>query len=188
MRASAWPGTWTESASPGSRTSSSARNRYRRPSSSWNRPSDRFAAPDAEAGMGDVNAADGTVEHVVSGLEQPAEIVVDRWGIPHIRAATRHDVFFVQGFNAARDRLWQLDLWRKRGLGLMAADFGPGFLAQDRAARLFLYRGDMDAEWAAYGTSEARRITEAFVAGINAFVALTARQPDLLPPEFAVTG
>jgi penicillin amidase len=129
-----------------------------------------------------------TTHHTVPGLQQPAEIVVDRWGIPHIRAATRHDLFFVQGFNAARDRLWQLDIWRKRGLGLLAADFGPGFVAQDRAARLFLYRGDMDAEWAAYGTGEARSITEAFVAGLNAFIAATEANPALLPPEFAAMG
>lgn len=121
----------------------------------------------------------------VPGLEQAAEIRIDRWGIPHIRAATRPDVFFVQGFNAARARLWQLDIWRKRGLGRMAADFGPGFLAQDRAARLFLYRGDMEAEWAAYGTPEARPITESFVSGINAWITLTEDDPTLLPPEFA---
>ena len=84
--------------------------------------------------------------------------------------------------------MWQLDLWRKRGLGRLAADFGPGFLAQDRAARLFLYRGEMAAEWAAYGTPEARSITEAFVAGINAWIALTEQKPDLLPPEFAAMG
>lgn len=127
-------------------------------------------------------------DHVVPGLEQPAEIVVDPWGIAHIRAATRRDVFFVQGFNAGRDRLWQLDIWRKRGLGLLAADFGPGFLAQDRAARLFIYRGDMDAEWAAYGTDEARAITEAFAAGLNAWVAATEADPALLAPEFAAMG
>jgi len=129
-----------------------------------------------------------TLELTIPGLEQPAEIIVDKWGIPHLRARTRHDVFFLQGLNAARDRLWQIDLWRKRGLGLLAADFGPGFLAQDRAARLFLYRGDMQAEWNAYGTPEARAIVEAFVAGINAWIALTERQPELLPPEFAAMG
>ena len=48
----------------------------------------------------------------------PAELVVDHWGIPHIFAATQRDAFFLQGYNAARDRLWQIDLWRKRGLGL----------------------------------------------------------------------
>ena len=124
------------------------------------------------------------LDFTVPGLEQPAEILMDEWGIPHIRAATRHDVFFVQGFEAARDRLWQLDIWRKRGLGMLAEEFGPGFLAQDRAARLFLYRGDMDAEWAAYGTVEARTITEAFVAGLNAWIGLTRRNRRLLPPEF----
>ncbi len=126
-----------------------------------------------------------TIDLHLQGLQQPAEIVMDRWGIPHIRAATTHDVFFAQGLAAARERLWQLDMWRKRGLGRLAADFGPGFLAQDRAARLFLYRGDMAAEWASYGTPEARAITEAFTAGINAWIARCAAQPDLLPPEFA---
>ena len=129
-----------------------------------------------------------TVELAIPGLEQPAEIVIDRSGIPHIRANTRHDVFFAQGFMAARERLWQLDLWRKRGLGRLAADFGPGFLAQDRAARLFLYRGDMAAEWAAYAIPDAKAVTTAFTAGINAWIARCAAQPALLPPEFAATG
>lgn len=120
----------------------------------------------------------------VDGLAQPVAITVDRWGIAHIRAKTPHDLFFAQGFNAARDRLWQIDLWRKRGLGLLAADFGPGYLEQDRAARLFLYRGEMEKEWAAY-SNDAREICEAFVAGINAYVDLTDREPERLPPEFA---
>ncbi len=126
-----------------------------------------------------------TLDYALPGLEQPAEIVVDRWGIPHIRAQSQHDVFFVQGFNIARDRLFQIDLWRKRGLGRMAADYGPGFLAQDRAARLFLYRGDMDAEWSAYGNPDAHAICAAFAAGINAYIDLAERDASLLPPEFA---
>src|SRR5262249_55157409 len=52
----------------------------------------------------------------VAGLASPAEILVDRWGVPHIYAKTERDAFFVQGFNAARDRLFQIDLWRRRGL------------------------------------------------------------------------
>ncbi|WP_407525204.1 penicillin acylase family protein [Methylobacterium oryzisoli] len=126
----------------------------------------------------------GDLTFALPGLTAPAEIRIDRWGVAHIRAGTRLDAFRVQGFNAARDRLWQLDLWRKRGLGRLAGDFGPGYLAQDRAARLFLYRGDMAAEWAAYGHPETRAIVEAFVAGLNAFVALTEAEPARLPPEF----
>lgn len=121
------------------------------------------------------------------GLAAPATIRVDRWGLPHITASGLEDLFFAQGFNAARDRLWQIDLWRKRGLGLLAADFGPGYLMQDRAARLFLYRGDMAPEWAAYG-DDAEAICTAFAAGINAGVeqVLAGQMP--LPQEFALLG
>ena len=129
-----------------------------------------------------------SVTYGVAGLRDAAEIVVDHHGIPHIRAGSRRDLFFVQGFNAARDRLWQIDLWRKRGLGLLAADFGPGYLEQDRAARLFLYRGDMDAEWAAYGVPDLRDVVQAFVDGINAFIALAETRPELMPPEFDAMG
>jgi penicillin G amidase len=123
----------------------------------------------------------------VPGLSEPVSITVDTWGIPHIRARNLIDLFFAQGFNAARDRLWQIDLWRKRGLGLLAADFGPGYLEQDRAARLFLYRGDMQAEWACY-SPDAKEICQAFVRGINAYIDLVEAEPDRLPPEFAELG
>ncbi len=127
----------------------------------------------------------GTIR--VPGLHAAVSITTDRLGIPHIRAGDEHDLFLAQGFTAARDRLWQIDLWRKRGLGRLAASFGPGFLPQDRAARLFLYRGDMAAEWAAYAP-DAEAICTAFAAGINAFLALTEAEPGRLPPEFALTG
>ncbi|MDF1584880.1 penicillin acylase family protein [Marinimicrococcus flavescens] len=132
-----------------------------------------------------LRAADETIH--TAGLQSPAEILLDRWGVPHLRAGSMGDLFFVQGFNAARDRLWQLDLWRKRGLGLLAGDLGPGFLEQDRASRLFLYRGCMEREWAAYG-ADTREICEAFTAGINAFIDLAEREPDRLPPEFALAS
>src|SRR5688572_1257591 len=67
----------------------------------------------------------------VAGLTEPVRIVRDRTGISHIYARNTHDLFFAQGYNAARDRLWQLDLWRRRGEGKMAEQFGPRFVAQD---------------------------------------------------------
>jgi penicillin G amidase len=122
----------------------------------------------------------------VTGLQQPADIVVDHWGIAHIFAANIHDAFFLQGYNAARDRLWQIDLWRKRGLGLLAKSFGPAYVDQDRAARLFLYRGDMDKEWAAYAPDSRDWVT-AFVDGVNAYVAQVHADTRPLPVEFKLT-
>jgi penicillin amidase len=123
----------------------------------------------------------------VAGLRQPAEILVDRWGVPHIYAANHDDAFLAQGFNAARDRLFQIDLWRRRGLGRLAEVLGPAYVERDKAVRLFLYRGDMDQEWAAYGP-DAQAIATAFVAGINAYIDWLAAHPDQMPPEFKLLG
>jgi penicillin amidase len=125
--------------------------------------------------------------YVLPGLTAPATLKIDRWGMAHIRTENQQDLFFAQGFNAARDRLWQIDLWRKRGLGLLAADFGPGYLMQDRAARLFLYRGAMEPEWAAYG-EDAEMICTAFANGINAAIDLVLAGTMSLPEEFATLG
>lgn len=124
---------------------------------------------------------------ITPGLSSPAEILIDHWGVPHIYASTTRDAFFAQGWNAARDRLWQIDLWRRSGLGELAEAFGPDYVAQDRAVRLLVYRGDMEKEWGSYG-ADARDRTAAFVAGINAYVAATRADRSLLPVEFKLAG
>lgn len=124
---------------------------------------------------------------VVEGLQDAVEILVDDHGVPHLYASGRDDLFLAQGFNAARDRSFQIDFWRRRGLGLLSEVLGDAFLNRDRAARLFLYRGDMRSEWLAYG-SDTKRIVSAFVRGINAFVALCHRDPSHLAPEFVELG
>lgn len=143
-----------------------------------------FGAVPAQAEIGSAVVREA---RSVAGLEQPAEIIIDHWGVPHIYAGTDRDALFLQGYNAARDRLWQIDLWRKRGLGRLSESFGPIFVDQDRAARMFLYRGDIEAEWAAYGPN-GRTHAEAFVEGVNAYVqqVLDGREP--LPVEFRLTG
>ena len=125
--------------------------------------------------------------YTVPGASAPVTIRIDQWGIPHIKAESQADAFFAQGWNAARDRLWQIDLWRKRGLGLLSGDFGPAYAAKDEAARLFLYRGPMKPEWQSYGPN-AQAWTEAFVAGINAYIDGAEAGEHQLPPEFALMG
>jgi penicillin amidase len=141
----------------------------------------------AVAGAQDAPPAALLETRALPGLGAAGEIIIDRAGIPHIYAASARDGFYLQGYAVARDRLWQIDLWRKRGLGRLSASFGPAFVRQDRAARLLLYRGDMAAEWAAY-PADARGWTQAFVAGINAFIADAAAGRQPMPIEFAATA
>src|SRR5947208_1180348 len=91
---------------------------------------------------------DGSVR--VAGLKEPVEVLRDRWGIPHIYARNQDDLFFAQGFVTAQDRLFQIDLWRRVGVGETAEVIGREGLDTDRFARLLKYRGDLDAEWASY--------------------------------------
>jgi penicillin G amidase len=119
----------------------------------------------------------------LAGLKQPVDILVDHWGVPHIYAKNEADLFFAQGFNVARDRLFQMDLWRRRGLGELAEVFGPEFVDQDKAARLFLYRGDMKKEWAAY-SPDAESIATQFAVGINAYIRWLVAHPQQMPYEF----
>jgi penicillin amidase len=118
-------------------------------------------------------------------LAQPVTLLRDRAGVVHIRAATEHDLFFAQGWSVARDRLFQLELWRRRATGTMAELLGPRALPTDRATRMFRYRGDADADFAVYHP-RGKAIVQAFVDGINAYIALTEREPARLPPEFGL--
>ncbi|MEW4567822.1 penicillin acylase family protein [Tautonia sp. JC769] len=123
----------------------------------------------------------------MEGLEAPVEILRDSWGIAHIYAQTEHDLFYAQGFNAARDRLFQLELWRRRATGTMAELQGPEALQGDIGARLLRFRGEMAEELAHYHPRGAAIIT-AFVEGINGYLDLTAREPDRLPLPFRILG
>jgi acyl-homoserine lactone acylase PvdQ len=85
----------------------------------------------------------------LDGLEQPVEVLRDKWGVAHIYAKSAHDLFFAQGFTAAQDRLYQIEIWRRTGAGELAEVFGPAFVERDRIARLVRYRGDVKKEWEA---------------------------------------
>ena len=94
----------------------------------------------------------------------------DRWGVAHIYAQNQHDLFFAQGFVAAQDRLFQMELWKRSGQGRLAEVLGPSALQRDINARLLSYRGDMKAEYESY-SPDTQQILEAFTAGINAYIA-----------------
>jgi len=129
----------------------------------------------------------GPEELTVPGLNAPVEILRDRWGVAHIYARNEHDLFFAQGFNVARDRLFQLELWRRQATGTMAEILGESALPRDIGARLLRFRGDMTRELSRYHPRGAE-IIGAFVEGINAFIAQADRQPSRLPIEFTVLG
>ncbi|HVH29956.1 MAG TPA: penicillin acylase family protein [Vicinamibacterales bacterium] len=114
----------------------------------------------------------------------PVTVVRDQWGVAHIRAGTRDDLFLAQGFVQASDRLFQMDLWRRASQGRLAEILGSNFISRDAMTRRIQYTGDLDEEWASYGP-DVRAIASAFVRGVNAWVRLARDRP---PESFRLAG
>ena len=125
----------------------------------------------------------------VRGLQAPAEIVVDQWGVPHIFAGSARDaLFFLQGYNAARDRLWQVDLWRKRWAlaGSRLPSVRLSGAGQGGAPSSLSGRHGEGVE-CLFARREGTSVT-AFTDGINAYVAEVRIGTKPLPLEFKLTG
>ncbi|GAB4006915.1 penicillin acylase family protein [Spirosoma migulaei] len=119
------------------------------------------------------------------GLQQPVEIIRDRWGVNHIYAKNEHDLFFAQGYSAAQDRLFQLEIWRRQATGTVAELLGPQETKRDIGTRLFQFRGDITKELLHYHP-HGPQIVRAFVDGINTYITEILKTPEKLPFEFRV--
>ncbi len=139
------------------------------------------------AGALPAEAATPAEKLTAPGLSQPVEIIRDHWGIAHIYARNENDLFFAQGYNAARDRLFELEMWRRQATGTVAEILGPKELKRDIGNRLFQYRGDMNTELNWYHPHGAA-IIQAFVNGVNAYIDRTDKNPALLTLEFRMLG
>jgi penicillin amidase len=117
------------------------------------------------------------------GLHEAVEIIRDSIGINHIYAKNEHDLFYAQGYAAATDRLFQFEMWRRQATGTVAEILGPRELNRDIGARLFRFRGNLDAEFNHYHP-RGKEIITAFTEGINARIAEVLANPGELPLEF----
>lgn len=109
----------------------------------------------------------------LAGLGGPVEVLRDALGIAHIRAGSTADAFFAQGFAHAQDRLFQMELNRRRALGRSAEWLGAGAFGADALARRLDIAGVSQRDWAALG-DDARAMCSAYAAGVNAFIASDA--------------
>lgn len=123
----------------------------------------------------------------IVGLQQGVEILRDRWGVNHIYAKTEHDLFFAQGYAAARDRLFQFEMWRRQATGTVAEIVGPRELKRDIGTRLHMFRGDLKTELNWYHP-HGEAIVTAYVEGVNAAIADAMKDKASLPLEFRLLG
>jgi penicillin amidase len=118
----------------------------------------------------------------LSGLLDDAEIARDVRGIAHITASNDHDLFFLQGWVHAGDRLFQMDVSRRLASGTLAELLGTSVLPSDVQFRTLGLRRVAERSLPLL-SSDTRAILHAYADGVNAWVASHA-----LPPEYAALG
>jgi penicillin G amidase len=112
----------------------------------------------------------------IDGIDQPIEIVRDRWGMPTVHAKTAADLWFGQGFCHGQDRLWQCEINRRACSGRIAEFAGRQALPVDRLMRTLGLRRVALREEAELG-GELRTLLDAYCAGVNAAVAAASAPP-----------
>lgn len=117
------------------------------------------------------------------GLRAPVRIVEDRYGIPHVLAENELDLFLAVGYLHARDRLFQMDVSRRRAEGTLAELVGEAALGEDVQMRTLGLARAAAASLERLSAG-ARADLEAYAAGVNAFIE-QAERSGRLPPEYA---
>jgi penicillin amidase len=116
------------------------------------------------------------------GLNASVEVIRDKWGVPHIYAQNDDDIFFVQGFVHAQDRLWHMELNRRLASGTLSEIVGAVAYDTDRWQRVIGLRRAAENDFA-HASENARRILHAYARGVNAFLETNQKK---LPLEFTL--
>jgi len=115
------------------------------------------------------------------GLNAPVEVLTDDHGVPHVYAEGPEDAWFTVGVLHARDRLWQMEVYRRAAYGRLSEILGERTLRIDRRLLTLGLRDSAEAEWRVAPPAVRNALTR-YVAGVNAYIAeATGRR---LPLEF----
>jgi len=125
------------------------------------------------------------VEWRLDGLGGPVEVLHDGHGVPHVYARDTDDAWFVAGALHARDRAWQMELYRRAAFGRLSEVLGASTVAIDARMLTLGIRAAAEAELARLG-APARAALTRYAAGVNA--GLAAASGRTRPLEFQILG
>jgi penicillin amidase len=108
---------------------------------------------------------DGSIEG--SGLKEEVEVLTDEWGVPHIYATNRDDLYFSQGYLHATERLFQVDLTQRFARGRLAELLGEFVLPLDKFFRTLGFER-LARSWLDSIDEDVRRIGEPYFEGFRA--------------------
>ncbi len=135
---------------------------------------DELTAQLRDAAAGSLFPVEGELR--APGLQAPADVGRDAWGVPYIQAASLEDLWFAQGMVTAGERLFQIELTLRAATGRLSEWFGERTLSDDRFARVVgLHRAGARAvaDW----DEDDRAMHGRFREGIDAWIAAMPAPP-----------
>ena len=127
-----------------------------------------------------------STERVPSTVQSPygpATITYDDYHVPHVEADTEEAAYFAVGYVQAADRLFEMDLVRRRMRGTLAEVAGEAVVDSDVFNVKMDFLGAAEASAEAVAGTDTERTTEAFADGVNAYI-----EEAPLPLEFGLLG
>lgn len=130
------------------------------------------------------NSEDSFSEIQSSYLSETVRVYRDEMGAPTIVGSNINDVLFAQGYEFARDRMWQLEFYRSVSTGELSRLIGPSQIDNDKALRkLGIHR-------AAQQTAERlpdqyKEYIQSYVNGLNTYI---RSHQNALPIELEILG
>ncbi len=136
-------------------------------------------------------AIDETI--ALPGLTEQVDVVTDELGIPHIYGPNETAVTFVQGYETAKARFWEMDAFRRLATGRLSEIFGSFTIGSDAQMRTFFTTRDgkriEDALWARLQVDapDVAALVQSYTAGVNAWIAdvRAERNGATLPAEYS---
>lgn len=132
---------------------------------------------------GSLPVLDGQVS--IPGLSTPVEVLFDAHGVPHVYATNEDMAWFTAGVLHARDRRWQMELYRRVTAGRLSEVLGDTTIAFDQRFLTLGLRDAAEAEWKR-AAPQVRLALEAYAAGVNAATAQMVGR--VRPIEFQILG
>ena len=118
------------------------------------------------------------------GLTASVGVRFDRFAVPHVFAGSDEDAWRSVGYLQARDRLWQMELYRRAASGRLSELLGESTIAVDKRFLVLGLRRAAEIEWQRV-TAGVRRAFESHAAGVNAAMNVSRSQ---LPLEHQLLG
>ncbi|MBN1632759.1 MAG: penicillin acylase family protein [Ignavibacteria bacterium] len=119
---------------------------------------------------------------IIEDLEDTVEIYRDDFGVPHIEARNKKDMYFILGYTHAQERLWQMDFSRRIAEGRLSEIMGKDVLEYDKLYRTI---GIGKAAKKIYDNlpEQTKEILKYYTDGINLFLNSNIKN---LPLEFDI--